>query len=211
MSYTSISRVPKSTSYAFGATIGEVFTTRVRHGTTCIASEAERLEDLIGFPNRAGVKWAVDPCTHQNDHSRRRANERDSDLWLRAAWGSDPSHLDDAWVVCPNNPDLLVPVGVVSEMLIEGPILSWHVNGSHLYRTWDPVWHNLDGSIDAVQRKDTQIKIRGQRVEAGEISSHVINTHKDIHHVYMTFVKNGRLSSHLVTLISLQGFDSTEF
>ncbi|KAF5594390.1 nonribosomal peptide synthetase [Fusarium pseudoanthophilum] len=43
------------------------------------------------------------------------------------------------------------------------------ISDRNIERAWDPVWHNLDGSIDAVQRKDTQIKIRGQRVEAGEI------------------------------------------
>lgn len=274
MNYTSTSRVLQFASYAFDATIGEVFTTLVYNGTVCIATETERIEDLTGFMNRASVDWAfltpavarmMTPSDVPTLETLICGGEPIGDLTPRIwseikfiqAYGptetcvfasiSDRQHREvrpaiighmmgsAAWVVSPSNSDLLVPVGAVGEMLIEGPILGrgyrndpdktdasfirdpeWsvhyprHSNGRRLYKTGDLVRYNLDGSMDFVQRKDTQIKIRGQRVEAGEIESHVTSAHKDVQHVYVTFVKNGRLSSRLVAIISLKGFGSTE-
>ncbi|KAK8042611.1 hypothetical protein PG994_013094 [Apiospora phragmitis] len=103
------------------------------------------------------------------------------------------------WVVDPTNPEWLVPPGAVGELLIEGPILArgylndeektaasfldnvpWLVKIRHhpdslprLYRSGDLVRRNLDGSLTFIGRKDTQVKIRGQRVELGEIETHV--------------------------------------
>ncbi|KAF9768166.1 nrps5 single domain, non-ribosomal peptide synthase-like protein [Fusarium sp. DS 682] len=275
MSYTSTSRVLQFASYAFDATIGEVFTTLVHHGCVCIASETERIEDLTGFMNRASVTWAfLTPAVARmmtpNDVPTLETlicgGEPLGDLTPRIwsekvkfiqAYGptetcvfasiSNRQHREvrpaiighmmgsAAWIVSPSNADLLVPVGAVGEMLIEGPILGrgyrndadktnasfvwdpkWsihyprHANGRRLYKTGDLVRYNLNGSMDFVQRKDTQIKIRGQRVEAGEIESHITSAHKDVQHVYVTFTKNGGLSSRLVAVVSLRGFGSTE-
>jgi amino acid adenylation domain-containing protein len=48
-------------------------------------------------------------------------------------------------------------------------------SGRHgrLYKTGDVVKLNEDGSLSYIGRKDTQIKIRGQRVELGEIEHHL--------------------------------------
>lgn len=104
------------------------------------------------------------------------------------------------WVVDPDDHEKLVPVGVVGELLLEGPALAlgylgdaektskafiqnpqWLLEGAHgyagrqgrLYKTGDLVKYNLDGSLSFVGRKDTQVKIRGQRLELGEIEHHV--------------------------------------
>lgn len=97
------------------------------------------------------------------------------------------------WVVREDSHEHLCPVGTVGELLIEGPVVgtgylnrpeqtasvfidspSW-LQGrrprSRLYKTGDLVRCCTDGTIDFVGRKDTQIKINGQRVEAGEIES----------------------------------------
>ncbi|KAE8849393.1 hypothetical protein HRS9122_03409 [Pyrenophora teres f. teres] len=104
------------------------------------------------------------------------------------------------WVVDENNHDILRPVGVIGELLIEGPILArgylkrpettaavfidspeW-LKGvrpdSKLYKTGDLVRYNSDGTLNFIGRKDTQIKINGQRVEVGEIET-VLSTSLD--------------------------------
>lgn len=104
------------------------------------------------------------------------------------------------WIVDPDNCDALMPVGAVGELLVEGPIVgqgylndpdktaaafvqdpSWLVSGhgehtgrrGRLYKTGDLGKYAPDGSgeIVFVGRKDTQVKLRGQRVELGEIES----------------------------------------
>ncbi|KAF4168160.1 hypothetical protein CNMCM6936_003268 [Aspergillus lentulus] len=104
------------------------------------------------------------------------------------------------WIVDPNDHESLVPVGAVGELLVEGPIVgqgylndpektaaafiedpSWLIAGhdgytgrrGRLYKTGDLGRYDPDGSggIVFVGRKDTQVKLRGQRVELGEIES----------------------------------------
>ncbi|KAF2008815.1 amino acid adenylation [Aaosphaeria arxii CBS 175.79] len=101
-----------------------------------------------------------------------------------------------AWVVDKADHNRLVPVGCVGELLIEGPLLargylknptktnesyiydpSWasqiSPNPTRLYKTGDLVRYVKDGNMLCLGRKDTQIKIRGLRVELGEIEHHV--------------------------------------
>ncbi|KAK1967729.1 acetyl-CoA synthetase-like protein [Colletotrichum sublineola] len=104
------------------------------------------------------------------------------------------------WVVDENDHERLRPIGSVGELLIEGPILargylkrpektaevfidapSWLKNGPHprtnrLYKTGDLVRYNSDGTINFIGRKDTQLKINGQRVEIGEIEHSLRNS-----------------------------------
>ncbi|KAM3079628.1 hypothetical protein ACMFMG_006040 [Clarireedia jacksonii] len=104
------------------------------------------------------------------------------------------------WIVSPDNHHNLVPVGSVGELVVEGPIITkgylhdpertavsfiespyWLNAGwgpytgrkSRLYKTGDLVHYNSDGSINFVGRKDTQVKIRGQRVELSEVEHHI--------------------------------------
>ena len=94
------------------------------------------------------------------------------------------------WVVHPRNHNRLARIGSIGELLIEGPILARHYlnepvktkaafinnpewarpgRGTRLYKTGDLVYQNPDGSFQYVGRKDTQAKIRGQRLEFGDI------------------------------------------
>ncbi|GLA24530.1 putative NRPS-like protein biosynthetic cluster [Aspergillus niger] len=101
------------------------------------------------------------------------------------------------WVVDPDNHDHLLPLGETGELLLEGPLVGeGYLNdaertaqvfihdpvwlrqgasnilgrsGQRLYKTGDLVYYNDDGSLIYVDRKDTQIKIHGQRVELGEV------------------------------------------
>jgi amino acid adenylation domain-containing protein len=96
-------------------------------------------------------------------------------------------HITDA-----KDPNRLLPVGAIGELLIEGPLLARGYIGdeaktaqsfiSHLawaaprdrakrrfYRTGDLARFNEDGTMQVLGRKDTQVKLYGQRIELGEI------------------------------------------
>ncbi|KAJ5810979.1 hypothetical protein N7447_010495 [Penicillium robsamsonii] len=104
------------------------------------------------------------------------------------------------WVTQPNNDNLLSPIGAPGELWIEGPFLArgylgdpartdasfivdpeftgrLNLHGRRLYRTGDLVRQNEDGTLIYLGRLDSQIKIRGQRVELGEIE------HQILHHL----------------------------
>jgi amino acid adenylation domain-containing protein len=97
------------------------------------------------------------------------------------------------WVTNPNAHEVLNPIGVPGELLIEGPLVArGYLNdslktqqsfiidppfvqqygfslGRRMYCTGDLVSQDLDGALRHLGRIDAQIKINGQRVEPGEI------------------------------------------
>ena len=96
------------------------------------------------------------------------------------------------WIVDPTDTDTLAPVGTVGELLIEGPILArgyindecktaaafirnprWMRRAARLYKTGDLVRYNADGGVNFVCRKDNQVKLRGQRLELGEVEQQI--------------------------------------
>lgn len=106
------------------------------------------------------------------------------------------------WVTAWGNSEKLLPIGVTGELLLEGPLVGpgyigdpektassfidsplWLSRGTatqpgrrgKLYKTGDLVRYNTDGSLVFVGRFDNQTKINGQRVELGDIETHVRN------------------------------------
>ncbi|KAF7588050.1 hypothetical protein BBP40_006219 [Aspergillus hancockii] len=100
------------------------------------------------------------------------------------------------WLVDVDNHERLAPVGAAAELLIEGPnVARGYLNqpektaavfiprpgwfpfnrDARLYKTGDLVRYLPDGSILYLGRKDTQVKVRGQRVELGEIEHQVVS------------------------------------
>ncbi|KAL6233521.1 hypothetical protein BDW75DRAFT_241920 [Aspergillus navahoensis] len=133
------------------------------------------------------------------------------------------------WVVDPNDYNRLVPIGAPGELLIEGPLqargylnspektaaafvmdAAWMIkngfgSGRRLYRTGDLVQQNPDGSITYIGRRDTQIKVRGQRVEVGEIEHHLLQQDAVLD-AAIIYPKQGPCQDRLVGLLTLRDF-----
>jgi amino acid adenylation domain-containing protein len=102
------------------------------------------------------------------------------------------------WIVDPKDPSRLAPTGALGEIVLQGPTLfreylndaeqteksimtslpEWaprrqEAYWDRLYKTGDLGRYSPDGTIEFVSQKDTQIKIRGLRVELGEVEYHV--------------------------------------
>ncbi|GAA2104630.1 hypothetical protein GCM10009801_80380 [Streptomyces albiaxialis] len=65
-----------------------------------------------------------------------------------------------------------------------------------LYRTGDLVRHRPDGALEFLGRTDAQIKLRGHRIEPGEIEA-VLRSHPEVRECAVT-LQDGRLVAHLV-------------
>ena len=94
-----------------------------------------------------------------------------------------------------------VPIGVTGELWIGGvgvgrgyvndrarsaaAFVADHLSlapGARLYRTGDLGWYRADGNIEFLGRRDAMVKIRGHRVEPGEVEA-VLRTHPSVRDV----------------------------
>lgn len=130
------------------------------------------------------------------------------------------------WVVAPHDHNRLAPFGTVGELLIQGPIVgrgylnneeqtlaafienpTWLDTGTQqsvrLYKTGDLVHYNDDGTLQYVGRKDSQVKVRGQRVELGEVESHLQSTGL-VDQAAVIFPASGASKERLVAFLTLK-------
>ncbi|PYH46508.1 nonribosomal peptide synthase [Aspergillus saccharolyticus JOP 1030-1] len=131
------------------------------------------------------------------------------------------------WLVDPVNHDKLTPVGCVGELVVQGATVArGYLNEPEktrsafiqdpawlpktfpqeyrrIYKTGDLARFNPDGSLSFVARKDTQAKVRGQRVELAEIEVHLSES-PEIQHAMVSVPAAGPYKSRLVCILSLQ-------
>lgn len=101
------------------------------------------------------------------------------------------------WITDPEDFNCLAPIGAVGEIIIEGPVVGrGYLNNpeqtaaaflddamwldhfqkndrGRLYRSGDLGMYNPDGSVVYMGRRDAQVKLRGQRIEMGEVEFHM--------------------------------------
>jgi amino acid adenylation domain-containing protein/non-ribosomal peptide synthase protein (TIGR01720 family) len=136
------------------------------------------------------------------------------------------------WLVDPQNHNRLSPVGCVGELIVQGPTVArgylnepektaasfvdspawlpkgFSENHSRIYKTGDLARYNPDGSLSFVARKDTQVKVRGQRVELAEIEVHLSHS-PEIKHAMLSVPTEGSYKGRLVCVLSFQGLSPT--
>jgi amino acid adenylation domain-containing protein len=129
-----------------------------------------------------------------------------------------------SWIVCQDDPERLMPVGTVGELLIDGPIVgkgylkdpektnaafidcpSWMSlmrpgYQAKLYKTGDLVRYMDDGSILFCGRKNTQVKVQGQWVELSEVENYSRQCFPGASQFVVEYVENESLMVGFVVL-----------
>lgn len=132
------------------------------------------------------------------------------------------------WILDPANHDKLAPLGAVGELALEGPTLArgylknpqktaegfvhrvaWGSSfancpssGRRIHKTGDLVKYNPNGTLEFFGRKDSQVKLNGQRLELGEIE-HRLETDSRVRHILVLMPKKGQCKKRLVAVVSL--------
>ncbi|KAJ4374878.1 hypothetical protein N0V83_001956 [Neocucurbitaria cava] len=135
------------------------------------------------------------------------------------------------WIVNKDNHHELAPVGAIGELLLEGGavgvgylnnpektaqtfigdvnwstgLLSDGVASSELriYKTGDLVKYNEDGTMLYLGRKDSQTKVRGQRLELSEVEHHLMDDDL-VQNALASVPKAGPCAKRLVGILALQ-------
>ncbi|KAL8784388.1 MAG: hypothetical protein Q9213_003988 [Squamulea squamosa] len=138
-----------------------------------------------------------------------------------------PIIAESGWIVDRNDHDRLLPLGAAGELLIEGPLLGrgylndpektaaafienprWASRSAgrtrRFYKTGDVVRYGTDGSMVIEGRKDTQIKIRGQRVEISEVEYQLGRLFPNVSGVAVVYSKREE-TSELIAMIACGG------
>ena len=137
------------------------------------------------------------------------------------------------WIVDPSNHNQLAPIGCIGELVIHGHALArgyannqassdrafltevaWlrtrgHGEARRLYKTGDLVRYDADGSIAYIGRKDTQVKLRGQRVELGAIEESIKSALPQLAHVAVDVSRRDGHAA-LVAFVNLGGEGSDD-
>ncbi len=125
---------------------------------------------------------------------------------------------DDVYVL--NEALELVPTGVIGELCISGIglakgylnlpeltkekfIANPYQSNAMLYKTGDLVKWTTDGEIEFIGRKDHQLKIRGFRVELGEIESALVSHESVEQAVVLTDADQKRLIAYVISSNSI--------
>ncbi|SEH01851.1 amino acid adenylation domain-containing protein [Nonomuraea solani] len=124
------------------------------------------------------------------------------------------------------DPDLReTPVGVPGEICVGGPGLArgYHdrpaltaerfvpdpyASGARLYRTGDLARYRRDGSLEYLGRADDQVKLRGQRIEPGEVEA-ALRAHPTVEEAVVVLDERGQAGSRLVAYVTRSGLSTS--
>ncbi|KAK4139717.1 uncharacterized protein C8A04DRAFT_40505 [Dichotomopilus funicola] len=141
------------------------------------------------------------------------------------------------WITDPDDHNKLAPLGTIGELVVEGNIVArGYLNkpektaevfienpawveqlplpdgrGSgtrRVYKTGDLAYFSTDGDIMFMGRKDAQVKVRGQRMELGEIETHLTRD-KKIQHAMVAYPASGPCKRQLVGILSFERLGAT--
>ncbi|RAH53671.1 nonribosomal peptide synthase [Aspergillus piperis CBS 112811] len=133
------------------------------------------------------------------------------------------------WVTEAENPNRLAPLGAVGELIVEGrlvtrgylddqartqeaflPTLPWLPSQHPLYRTGDLVRYVDDGSLRYMGRKDTQVKLRGQRIELQEVEYHLRKSLQQAQIVVEMVVPAGKMRAQASLVAFVSGLTAAD-
>lgn len=130
------------------------------------------------------------------------------------------------FIVEPDNLNRLAPIGCIGELVIEGHAIARgyinseektnasFVNGlewmlptssNRAYRTGDLAKFNFDGTIEFIGRRDSQVKLRGQRMELGEIEHVIMSELKDVQYAVADVIERAA-GKMLVAFVTFQDY-----
>ncbi|OAL51558.1 acetyl-CoA synthetase-like protein [Pyrenochaeta sp. DS3sAY3a] len=133
------------------------------------------------------------------------------------------------WVVARDNHHALAPVGAIGELVLEGGAVgAGYLNNPErtaqsfvndvkwasgeafkttqslrLYKTGDLVKYNEDGTLLYLGRKDSQTKVRGQRLELSEVEHHLMDDQL-VQNALASVPTTGPCAKRLVGIVSIQ-------
>lgn len=143
-----------------------------------------------------------------------------------------PMNHANCWVIDIESPDQLAAPDLIGELVVESRALArgylnnpektraafiqdpeWlgaygSGHSRRVYRTGDLVRYRSDGSLKFVGRKDLQVKIRGQRVELGEVE-HLLSTYPGIAKCMIAYPSCGDFMHRLVAVVRIGGSPSS--
>ncbi|KAE8333055.1 hypothetical protein BDV39DRAFT_199406 [Aspergillus sergii] len=157
--------------------------------TVVLVGEAMSQDDIATWANVVDLINAYGPAECSVCATVKQISGSNSDSRsIGDALGANLVHIVDQ-----NDHNKLVPLGMVGELVIEGPIVgrgylndpvktstvfldntTWlqtlgRDRSWRLYKTGDLAQYNVDGSINYLGRKDTTVKLYGQRIELQEV------------------------------------------
>jgi len=131
------------------------------------------------------------------------------------------------WVVVVDNHSKLASVGEIGVLVVEGPTLArcywnnpnrtaesffenpeWLLSDMRsetrrFYNTGDLVYYGGNGVLHYVGRKDTQVKVRGQRVEVKEVE-YLISKCGNVVRSLVTYPRTGVYQNDLIAIVQIQ-------
>jgi amino acid adenylation domain-containing protein len=160
--------------------------------TVVLAGEAMSQQDLLTWADRVtlGNGYGPTECSVIATSNVMTSHMKPNDLGKGVSCRG--------WIVSRNNHHVLAPVGAIGELLLEGPAVgAGYLNDpektaqafvsdvkwaaklagmatARFYKTGDLVKYNDDGTMLFLGRKDSQTKVRGQRLELSEVEHHLM-------------------------------------